>query len=561
MSDPFYLLRRMHLFIALKDDQLRQVAARFVEEEHDAGHTVFEEGDVGDAFYIIGQGEVGIYRRRGGLRADGEQQEVTRLVAGDYFGEGALAERRRRNATVKTLTPTTLWKLDKEGFEAILRDYGKVVRPQLDVMLRTRRYAQHRDFGWKRPDEIIYLIALPHKYFLLRALLLPIGAAVLLLLAGAFFFAARQTLLGWLTMGLVGLDALWFWWTWVDHTNDWYVVTNQRVVDIDRIVGLYDSRAEAPLFTVRSTTVTTTQLGRSLDYGDVVVHTFSGPVILHNVPHPQATADLIQEQLNRGRLAQRELERAELKKTIRRSIGLEPLPAPAPPPPPAPKPAFDLGQQLRKLTRHFTFAIRAEAGDVVTYRKHPYVLILHIGQPSAGILVLAALVGLRLAGWLSGFSPAALALVLMVPFIFLALWWLYAYEDWRNDIYQVTPDQIIDIERAPLGREVRRAASLDSITNISYQRPHLLAFLLNFGTVVIQTGPGGEMRFFDVYDPLAVQQDIFRRREERATSQAAAAAAARRAEISQYFEVYHEVMQAQGGSPPPQRQDVEAPGS
>lgn len=555
MDEPFFILRRMHLFIALKDDQLREVAARFVKEEREAGYTVFEQGNIGDAFYIIGQGEVGIYRRRGG-----REQLVTRLVAGDYFGEGALAERRRRNATVKTLTPTTLWKLDKEGFEAILHEHGKVVRPQLDVMLRTRRYARRKDFGWKRADEIIYLIALPHKFFLLRALLLPIGAAVLLLLVGAFFFAARQMLLGWLTMGLVGLDALWFWWTWVDHTNDWYVVTNQRVVDIDRIVGLYDSRAEAPLFTVRSTAVTTTQLGRSLDFGDVIVNTFSGPVIMHNVPHPHATSDLIQEQLNRGRIAQRQLEREDLKKTIRRSIGLDPTPAAPPPPPAPPKPSFDLGQQLRKLTRHFTFSIRAEAGHVVTYRKHPYVLILHIGQPSLGILVLAAVVGVRLGGGLSTFPAEALALVLMVPFIGLALWWLYAYEDWRNDIYQVTEDQIIDIERSPFGREVRRAASLDNITNVSYQRPNFLAYMLNYGTVVIQTGPGGEMKFFEVYDPLAVQQDIFRRREERAISQAEAASAARHAEIGQYFEIYHAIVQSESQSSPPQRQDVKAQG-
>jgi hypothetical protein len=31
----------------------------------------------------------------------------------------------------------------------------------------------------------------------------------------------------------------------------------------------------------------------------------------------------------------------------------------------------------------------------------------------------------------------------------ISIWWLYRYVDWRNDIYIVTLDSILDIERKP----------------------------------------------------------------------------------------------------------------
>jgi hypothetical protein len=40
----------------------------------------------------------------------------------------------------------------------------------------------------------------------------------------------------------------------------------------------------------------------------------------------------------------------------------------------------------------------------------------------------------------------------------LQVWWFYEYVDWINDIYILTPDQIMDIYRTPLGREDKKTA-------------------------------------------------------------------------------------------------------
>jgi hypothetical protein len=105
----------------------------------------------------------------------------------------------------------------------------------------------------------------------------------------------------------------------------------------------------------------------------------------------------------------------------------------------------------------------------------------------------------------------------------------------------VTPSQIMDIERKPFGNEQRKAANLEAITNIAFVRPGLLYQLFNYGTVTINAGPGGEMKFFNVFDPLGVQQDIYRRKEGLAKSKGEAAAKARVEELSQYMAAFNEV--------------------
>ena len=92
------------------------------------------------------------------------------------------------------------------------------------------------------------------------------------------------------------------------------------------------------------------------------------------------------------------------------------------------------------------------------------------------------------------------------------LWMLYVYLDWSNDIYRLTPDQILDIERKPLGRESKKSAPLQSILSIEHERENLLGVLLNFGPVTINVGET-KFIFHGVYNPDQVHQDIADYRE------------------------------------------------
>jgi hypothetical protein len=83
------------------------------------------------------------------------------------------------------------------------------------------------------------------------------------------------------------------------------------------------------------------------------------------------------------------------------------------------------------------------------------------------------------------------------------LFWLYHYIDWSNDIYVVTSDQIFDIERKPLSREVKKSAKLENILSLRHDRIGIFGLMLNYGTVTINVGTE-EFIFYGVYDPAQV---------------------------------------------------------
>jgi hypothetical protein len=94
------------------------------------------------------------------------------------------------------------------------------------------------------------------------------------------------------------------------------------------------------------------------------------------------------------------------------------------------------------------------------------------------------------------------------------LWWGYHYLDWSNDIYRVTPEQILDIEKKPLGREEKKVASLDSILSLEHLRAGIIQIIFNYGTVTINIGQE-KFLFYTVYNPDQVQQEIADRMEAR----------------------------------------------
>ncbi len=533
MADAFPLLRRCHLFISVADDDLRELATHFVLVEAPADEYVFKQGDPADGFYMIQSGQVEVTITNA---VNGKARRLSTLVEGDYFGEYALVRRGLRSASVKALKPLKLFKLTNTEFDEFVFGNARV-KPNLEAALRSRAYARQANFKWLTPNEIVYIVTLRHPVFLLTMIwksvalvLLAVGAAVAL-----WWYSAPGILL-WAPILMLLAGAGWFVWDWVDFHNDWYVVTNQRVVDIDKVALFYDSRAEAPLPIVQNTALKTTELGRRFGYGDVIINTFSGPVTFHNVPHPQAIADMILEQVNRSRVQQRMLEKQALKSTLRLAIGLD-KPPEKPAPPPAKKPSGPLG-----FFKQFSFRMREQRGDSVIYHKHPVVLLNEVGGWLAGIAIVMGLIAIGLTGQLGDWIWLYLG-VLVIILVFLINVVVYEYFDWQNDIYMVTPTQIIDVAKKPFGNEQRKAANLDVIMNISYSRPGLVYQLLNYGTVTIQAGPGGEMKFFDVYDPLSVQQDIYRRKEALTQAKAASATRQRVEELGQYLTAFYEIME------------------
>jgi hypothetical protein len=123
----------------------------------------------------------------------------------------------------------------------------------------------------------------------------------------------------------------------------------------------------------------------------------------------------------------------------------------------------------------------------------------------------------------------------------------YRYEDWRNDIYQLTDERIIDVERLPLGlREERREASLSMIQDIGYEIPGPIANLLDYGNVVIETASREAVFTFSwVHQPRRVQEEVFARMDAYREREKQGQRERRAAELLDWFGTYADLSREQ----------------
>jgi MFS family permease len=112
------LLRSLALFSPLSAPVLERIATQLIPVEAAAGAVVIRQGDRGDRFYVIVDGEVGV-------SIDG--LPVRSMGPGDFFGEIALLRDIPRTAGCTTLTDTHLFALERTDFlEAVTGHSGSV---------------------------------------------------------------------------------------------------------------------------------------------------------------------------------------------------------------------------------------------------------------------------------------------------------------------------------------------------------------------------------------------------------------------------------------------------
>ena len=545
-------LKKIHLFHGLTDAEFTTLAEELDESMVTKGDVIFAQDSKADGFYLIYNGSVRITRKQ-----DRKETQLAMLVKNDYFGEMALVAKRRRSATVTALADTTLLKLTRTDFDKLYK-LAPQIKNNLEVAVQSRILARRLKFKWLRPDEVIYFLARKHSIVLWEKLVAP--TLTLLLPAGllyVYLFVINFLIVA-LASGISLLIIIGYMvWLWIDWGNDYYIVTNQRVVWLEKVVGIYDSRQESPLGTILSVGVEVNQLGKILDYGDVIVRTFVGKILFSHVNHPAHAGKMIEEYWNRTKEVAAGMEKDAMKNAIRKRLGL-PQPKSAPgfgEPAPiqksnTPPPKLSAGMKaVLKFLGADTLKLRYETGDSVIYRKHWVVLVRDSMSSVAGAVValllfigrLIQLVFLpdeSLVSFQNGFTVDAWALAFLIAFVPFAGWFAYQLLDWSNDKFEVTNEQIIDIDRKPFGTESRNAAPLEGIMSTVYERKGLMGNIFNFGTVYITVG-GSKLAFEDVIDPATVQSDIDRRRMARTAKQNEAKVAGERERMAEWLATYH----------------------
>ena len=106
-------LRDLRPFSHLEPDELHELAERGAWLTVAPDTEVVRQGEPGDAFYAVRTGQAEVIR-------DG--QAVTTLGPGSSFGELALLFDEPRAATVRTITATRLFRLERDGFDRLVAD-------------------------------------------------------------------------------------------------------------------------------------------------------------------------------------------------------------------------------------------------------------------------------------------------------------------------------------------------------------------------------------------------------------------------------------------------------
>ncbi len=535
------LLEQSPIFINMNDSDLNRLAGLFQTEAFTEGEHIFDCGEPSEMMYILceGQVELEINQRKGSA-------VFACLKRGDFFGEEALLYDDPRYYRAVAKADTILLRLDVENYLYIDEDLS-LIEEALDVLIRSRRLFIQASPSWLSEDEFVHVITRRHPAILFGKCLPPAALSVVISLAAVLlqWRWLPERSLGWVLLG-VGLPiaALWLLWIYFNWRNDYFLMTNKRVVWIEKIALIYESRHEAPLRTVMSVGMRRSRLGSLLGYADVVVMTYVGTIRLHDLAHAETVSSLIESYWHRSEARNRREEAQMMARKLQEKLDFLDTSAGDT----QTNPVQRAAQRQTEGTKEPGFfawlfsdfiRLRYEADGAVTYRKHWFVLVKKVWAPGLLMALALAIAAMRMAGFLD-FLPTTPTVVVSLLVMFISfIWIVYQYADWRNDIFKVTLDQIIDIDRKPLGKVRRRSAPLENVLSIEYERLGFWGFLFNFGTVYISVG-NIKLTFDYVYNPSEVQQDIFYRMGERLDELHQFEVESERERVSEWIASYHQ---------------------
>ena len=106
------LLKDCPLFSGLGEETYEDITQLLHERNYEKGETIFSRGDPASAVFLIEEGSVRIYRDE----PDSPKRELAELEKDNFFGELAISEEHRRNASAEALEASKLHVLFRQEF-------------------------------------------------------------------------------------------------------------------------------------------------------------------------------------------------------------------------------------------------------------------------------------------------------------------------------------------------------------------------------------------------------------------------------------------------------------
>lgn len=115
-------LRSVPLFSSLPVEITTRMASRFKTEIVSLGNELIVEGEDGNKFFILAQGQVEVLSKG----AHGSNLRIALLTEGEFFGESDLVSDKLSEVTIRTLTPCILLTISRKDLDGVLSELPSV---------------------------------------------------------------------------------------------------------------------------------------------------------------------------------------------------------------------------------------------------------------------------------------------------------------------------------------------------------------------------------------------------------------------------------------------------
>jgi CRP-like cAMP-binding protein/uncharacterized membrane protein YdbT with pleckstrin-like domain len=511
-------------------------------------YLLLRQGEMTDSMWLLMQGG---RAQLNALDEAGNTMPTTMAEGPLDFCEGALFAQLSVDSTIEADAQSQWLRLHRLDCQAFIRAHGYHLTdllPAQSIPLPIVGDEVSLRYPWLQDGEGIIMLRHRHWFILLVRtwLSLLLFALATVGLIALFWSANTPTWPIPLLVSAILVALFFFAWQVIDYQNDYLVVTNRRVVRQEKVLLQRVQLRETGLEQIQNVDVTKHFLGVLFGYGILKIQTAGkerGTISFDYIPDAQTVKQAIDTQTAKRRRYRQAASKLEIQMNLEGRLGL----------------GLDLPERVWLKTARPIFAIRwwRRAIDFfmkrkerrkaryqqerVVWRKHWLILLQRSWIPA--LLLLLALTLLALSLFSNGLMPALpslnLVLALFGLLAFAILAWVYT--DWHNDTYEVTRDEVADVEKRPFFfDEKRRTARLLDIDNIKSEVPSTLHYVFNFGFVQLETAAvEGEFIFNSVPDPSGVVAEIRRRIEDCRRREEDERARQRAQELTDWFEVYN----------------------
>ncbi|MFC1670261.1 diguanylate cyclase [Spirochaetota bacterium] len=116
MNEQADFLKQVNILSSLSKNEINKIINYFNTVNIKKGEILFEQGDEGNAMYIVKEGKIISTIKL----PDGKEQQVAEFGRGDFFGDMSIIEQAPRSATCKATDHSSLFEIDEGEFFGLM---------------------------------------------------------------------------------------------------------------------------------------------------------------------------------------------------------------------------------------------------------------------------------------------------------------------------------------------------------------------------------------------------------------------------------------------------------